>query len=66
MSFVAQFRSRCAADCGDPIRPGDRAEYVADELMHEECADGGPSDAALERRLPPACPRCGVSHAGLC
>ena len=68
MSFIAQYRSRCAAGCGDPIRPGDSAEYVADELMHEECADGGLSDRALERQLARerVCASCGLTHAGLC
>ena len=66
--FEARFHGRCAADCGEPIRPGDRAEYVGEELMHEDCAEDGPSDRAVERQLARAktCPRCFVTHAGEC
>lgn len=67
--FIAQHRGRCAADCGEPIREGDWAEYVSGELMHEDCADDGPSDQAVERSLSRQaglCPRCGLVHAGEC
>jgi hypothetical protein len=67
--FIAQHRGRCAAGCGEPIREGDWAEYVGGELMHEDCADDGPSDAAASRylgRLAVPCPRCHLMHAGEC
>lgn len=63
--FVASYGGRCAADCGDPIRPGDHVEYVADELMHEDCADDGPTDRAVAH-VRPVCPACWTVHAGEC
>jgi hypothetical protein len=64
--FIARYGGRCAADCGEPIRSGDWVAYVGDELMHEDCADGGPSDRVVEARVRPACPRCWTVHAGEC
>jgi hypothetical protein len=68
--FTASYGGRCAADCGDPIRPGDTVEYLGDELMHEDCADDGPSDRATEARYrtraDTPCPACNLVHAGEC
>lgn len=70
--FTAAYGGPCAADCGERIHPGDWVAYVGDELMHEDCADDGPSDAALERhlarqaRLREPCARCHLIHAGEC
>jgi hypothetical protein len=69
--FVASFGGPCAAECGDRIKPGEEVRYVADELMHVECADADlpPEvrnvDASL-RRNSPACPSCWTVHAGEC
>lgn len=62
--FEARHHSGCAADCGDRIRPGDEVVYVADELVHAECAPT--SSAAVERPEPAACPSCWTVHRGEC
>ena len=36
-SFIARFDSDCT-ECGGPILEGDRAAYVDDEVVCEECA----------------------------
>jgi hypothetical protein len=45
-------------------------EYLGDELMHEDCADDGPSDRATEARYrtraDTPCPACNLVHAGEC
>lgn len=63
-SFSAKFHGRCAGDCGDPIRPGDEVRFVADELVHAECAPD--AEAREVRAEPPVCPRCWTVHAGEC
>jgi hypothetical protein len=65
--FVASFGGRCAAECGDPIRPGEDVQYVADELMHAECAaDTEGRVIRAERAEPSVCPSCWTVHAGEC
>lgn len=71
--FSAQYRGVCAADCGDPIRPGDPVRYLADELFHAECADADlppevrTADRTLRENTAPAvCPSCWTVHAGEC
>lgn len=61
MTFEARYGGRCAADCGDPIRPGDDVQYIADELVHAECA---PTAPPRPERAP--CPTCYLVHAGEC
>jgi hypothetical protein len=63
--FVAQFHGHCAGDCGDPIRIGDEVRYLADELMHDECA-GQIAARPAARPEPAPCPRCWTVHAGDC
>jgi hypothetical protein len=61
--FVAAFGGACAAECGDRIKPGEDVQYVADELMHVECAGGEPPARRPETA---ACPSCWTVHAGEC
>lgn len=61
--FTARFGGACAADCGDRISPGDEVAYIADELMHAECAGAEPP---APRPEPAPCPRCWTVHAGEC
>lgn len=42
-SFQATFSSGNCSECGDPLLKGEWLVYVADELVHEECASGGGS-----------------------
>lgn len=66
-AFEARYGGRCAADCGDPIRPGDDVQYVADELVHAECAPQiTDREPARLRPEPAACPSCHLVHAGDC
>lgn len=62
-TFLARFHGPCAADCGDPIRPDDEVTYVADELMHAECAGVPPTAPPPEER---PCPDCWTVHRGEC
>lgn len=65
--FTANFGGPCAADCGDRIRQGDEVRYLADELMHDECAaDTEGRVIRAERAEPTVCPRCWTAHAGEC
>lgn len=36
-TFKAKYGGRCAAECGEQIRPGDDVVYVDDELVHLDC-----------------------------
>ncbi|WP_295851255.1 hypothetical protein [uncultured Microbacterium sp.] len=54
MTFTAKYSGRCAADCGDPIAPGDAVEYVDDQLVHEGCLPA----PVVERAPRPVCPEC--------
>lgn len=65
--FAAQYGGACAADCGDPIKPGDEVRYLADELMHDECAsDADGRIVAAERAEPTVCRDRWTVHAGEC
>jgi len=33
------YGGRCAAECGEQIRPGDDVVYVEDELVHVDCEE---------------------------
>lgn len=66
-SFTAQYGGRCAADCGDLIKPGEEVRYVADELMHDECASEADGRiVAAHRAEPDVCSSCRTVHAGEC
>lgn len=64
--FTAKFSGRCAADCGDPIRPGDDVQYLADELFHTECSGHHPAPPPRPRPEPAPCGACHLVHAGDC
>lgn len=54
MSFTARFGGRCAAECGERIKPGDVVEYVDDQLVHEGCVPA----PVMERPAREQCPDC--------
>lgn len=54
MTFTAKYSGRCAADCGDPIDPGDAVEYVDGQLVHDGCNP----PAEVEREARPVCSHC--------
>lgn len=59
--FRARYRGPCAAECGVSIEVDDVVVYDDDELVHQQCADGGRD---VGRQQP--CARCWLVHAGEC
>lgn len=59
MSFLAKYPGRCAADCDDPIYPGDIVESVDGQLVHEGCI---PTPAFIPEPRP-VCPKCWLEQA---
>lgn len=49
MTFPARYPGSCGV-CDEPIRPGDEATYVEDEIAHATC----PTPVAMAE----PCPRC--------
>lgn len=49
--FIARYRSTCQ-ECGGDVNPGDRAVYVDDEVVHEDCPPMTPEEPVK------ACPIC--------
>jgi hypothetical protein len=46
-AFTARYTGRCAADCRNPIEPGDHVQYVDDELVHVGCQPAAPPRPAV-------------------
>jgi hypothetical protein len=65
-TFPARFYGACAADCGDRIKPDDEVQYVADELMHAECAGQIAARPPARVQIVKPCPTCWTVHAGEC
>jgi len=57
--FLAKYAGRCAADCDQPIDPGDIVEFVDDQLVHEGCVPA----PVVERAPRPICPTCFIEIA---
>jgi hypothetical protein len=60
--FAARYPGHCAADCGNPILPGETVRYEDNELIHDGCV------AFTEVPARSACPRCFIvpSISGAC
>lgn len=63
MTFKAKYDGLCSA-CKEPIRVGDKLEWVGGEVVHSECIP----DDVQEKPTRPTCPKCWqiVSVTGAC
>jgi hypothetical protein len=53
-TFKAKYGGRCAAECGEQIRPGNDVVYVDDQLVHVGCEER----ALTPRRPAVVCTEC--------
>lgn len=67
---AAKFQGVCAADCGHPIREGERIEFLDDlndtGWRHATCPDAADEAADRAALAQPRCARCGANHPGEC
>lgn len=66
MTFSARFPGRCAAECGEPVQPGDVVEYVDDQLVHEGCVPAPLVERAPRRQCPECFTEVAVNGACAC
>lgn len=43
--FIAKYKGTCAAECGEPILPGEAVKYVGTVLIHNACDQALPAQA---------------------
>ncbi|UAK38379.1 hypothetical protein K8O93_00840 [Gordonia bronchialis] len=66
MSFIAQYKSRCA-DCDTLIAPGQEAEYdVDDQAVHVDCEAHAPETEFSAPKGVALCQNCFTYHRGEC
>jgi hypothetical protein len=51
MAFQARYVGHCAAECGNPIVPGDMVRYDDDQIVHDSCVP-------RVERPKEICPKC--------
>lgn len=54
LTFEARYRSRCGADCLEPIQPGDEIVMLDGSPVHADCS----RDNGAVERLRPVCETC--------
>lgn len=74
--LTANYRHDCPADCGQPIRPGDRIIHEDGGFVHEQCHDpflhlaaAQSAGATSPAELQPGevvCGSCNLVHKGEC
>lgn len=75
-AVTANYKHDCPADCGQPIRPGDRIIHQDGGYVHEDCYDPfldleekeprHRADPVGLRRGERVCPDCNLVHPGEC